>query len=53
MELKDIAKTITELENHDLAVVVFTPEELGDLCPYDLRDYLIEKGNEWIALNED
>ena len=52
MTINEIVKIITQLEDNGLSVVVFTPEELGRLCPDDLRDYLIEKGNEWLAINE-
>ena len=53
MTLNQIVTFIKELESSDHTAVVFTPFELGELCPFELRDYLIEKGNEWIAMNKE
>jgi len=43
---------INKLNDQSMAIVVFTSEELSGLCEYDLQDYLITKGNEWIAQNK-
>jgi precorrin-6B methylase 1 len=45
-------QALRELSDNGYAVVIFTPEEIGDdISPEDLEDYLISNGNDFILLN--
>lgn len=44
----DQQKIINELRNAGYCVVIWTPEELGDIDSHALEDIVIERGNNFI-----
>lgn len=44
----DLIKLMVEAQHHGYAVVVWTPEELGELNPEDVEEIMIERGSEYI-----
>lgn len=48
-----VLQALEALEALGYAVVIYSPKELAGVSPEDMEDYLIEQGNEYIALQEE
>lgn len=52
MNTVDAMTIVKRLQDNGFAVVIFTPEEMGDTDPENLEDHMIMKGWDYIHQNK-